>query len=104
MLGLATAKWLVTAFQNRLPPRLMGCRSPGAEVPPLLIWAASFFRSSSLSSSEDGARGFDFLMGRTGDESVSDGAALVTLRLRTSPGRGGASLDGVGDRMRISGC
>lgn len=83
----------------------MGCRSPWAEPLPLLIWAASFFRSSSLSSSEEGARGFDFLMGRTGDESVSDGAAaLVMLRLRAPPGRGEASLDGVGDGMRISGC
>ena len=96
---------VVPEFQNRLPPRLIGCRSPGAEAPPLLIWAANFFRSSSLSSSEDGARGFDFLMGRTGDESVSDGGALVTLRLRTPPGRGDASsLDGVGDCMRISDC
>lgn len=87
-------------FQNRFPPRLIGCRSPGAEAVPLLIWATRFFRSSSLSSSEDGARGFDFLMGRTGDESVSGGGALVTLRLRAPP----ASRDGVGDRMRISGC
>lgn len=41
-------------------------------------------------------------MGRTGDESVSDGDALVMLRLRAPPGRGEASLDGVGDRIRIS--
>lgn len=91
-------------FQNRLPPRLMGCLTPGAEAVPLLIWTASCFRSSSLSSSEDGARGFDFLMGRTGDESVSDGGVWATLRLRAPPERGEASLDGVGDRMRISGC
>lgn len=76
----------------------MGCRSPGAEAAPLLIWAASFFRSSSLSSSEDGARGFDFLTGRTGDESVSEGGALAMLRLRAPP----ATLDGVGERMRTS--
>lgn len=95
----ASRRETVIQFQNRLPPRLMGCRSPGPEAVPLLIWAASFFRSCSLSSSEDGARGFDFLMGRTGDESVSDGGALVTLRFRAPP----TFFDGVGDRMRISG-
>lgn len=81
----------------------MGCRNPGADDPPLLIWATSFFRSSSPSSSEDGGWGFDFLMGRTGDESVSDGGALVALRFRAPPGRGEAFLDGAGDRIRTSG-
>jgi hypothetical protein len=40
-------------------------------------------------------------MGRAGDESVSDGGALVTLRLR---GAGKAFLDGVGDSMCVSTC